>query len=88
MQEVPAGLVESAPPSLQAQVLQPLGSEGQPLRFFCPVPGCQRSFSAFWRWVFCHKQVEKIKGPPLPLSARPPPSLSPSPDTLLPRPNN
>ena len=25
------------------------GAGGRPLRFFCPVPGCQRSFSAFWR---------------------------------------
>jgi hypothetical protein len=26
-------------------------ASGRPLRFFCPVPGCQRSFSAFWRCV-------------------------------------
>lgn len=50
MQEL-ALAVAPAPPGLplQAQTLQEAGQDGRPLRFFCPVPGCQRSFSAFWR---------------------------------------
>jgi hypothetical protein len=39
-----------APPAAEQALEAAAGQPGgRPLRFFCPVPGCQRSFSAFWR---------------------------------------
>lgn len=75
--------MESMEPALPQLVAPPelaheTGPGGRPLRFFCPVPGCQRSFSAFWRWVFSFP--EAIGGslalpPSLPL----PPPISSTP---------